>query len=128
MRGEFFETLGSARACGTLRRSRHWWRDRQIEAGMKRDGFADDCEVAIKLLQPTAHRGQAAYDGGDVIDVTVRAKEAIESGFDQYRFCNTGTSGGSFQPRRRLFRKMDANQRFHGQNSLPGLITCDAME
>ena len=115
LRGEFLETLSPECTCRRLRFNRHHRRDGQVESSVKRNGLAHDGHVTAEAFDLTAQRGEAACDGSDIIDVTVRVKEAIERGLDQHRFCGTGSAGGSFQPRGKMLREMEANWEIHGR-------------
>ncbi len=85
---------------------------------MKGGGLIRYPEIPIKLLKLSAQSGELACHASGFADVVVRAEEAVECGFDEARFCGTGTLSRSRQPRGHLLGEINANSGFHGRDSL----------
>jgi hypothetical protein len=111
--GEFLEALGPERTRSMLRRGRHWRRNGQMESRVKCDGLIHDLEIAIEVVELTAHPGEPTGHCGSIADVVVRTEEAIERGLDKRRFCGPGTLGRDCHLHGQVFGKIDANPWFH---------------
>jgi len=60
LRSEYFESLQPKKARGALVRLRHGWRNSEVESGVQGDRLIDDPQLALELLELTAHPFEAA--------------------------------------------------------------------
>jgi len=89
-----------------------------MESRVKSDGLIYNPETAIELIELATQPSKPARHRSGIADVLVRAKETIEGGFDERRFCGARTFGCGCQPRGHAFGQINANSGFHGWVSL----------
>jgi hypothetical protein len=88
-----------------------------MKARVKSGSLIRDSEIAIELLELTAQSGKVMRHTRGIADI-VRAKETIESCFDERRFCGTGNFGRFCQPRSHAFGEINADSGFHERDLL----------